>query len=315
MRPVWSGAISFGLVTIPIKVLAATEDHSIQFRQVHLADMSRVRTRKVCEIDGKQLSTDDIGKGYEVSKDTLVAVSDAELEAMPLPTAKAIEIAAFVPASSIDSVRIGDSYYLQGDGQVSAKPYTLLRKALERNSKVAVAKFAWHGRERLGLLRARGDVLVLHAMKWPDEIRDPAELTPKKVELDDAEIDEAVRLIDSMTVDDIAGREWATDRYTTALQDVIAAKAEGKAPPTAEAEEAPTGQVVDLMAALEESVRKAQASRGESGQEADVHKMPKKQAAKKAPAKKAAQRTSAKPSAATKTAGKKAAGAKPRRSA
>ncbi|MGE6736988.1 Ku protein, partial [Streptomyces sp. NPDC059900] len=123
-RPVWSGAISFGLVTIPIKVLPATENHSISFRQYHLEDMSRVRTRKVCEIDGKQLTNAEIGKGYEVSKDTIVAVTDAELDEMPLPTAKAIEIAAFVPYESVDPIRIGEGYYLQADGQVAAKPYT-----------------------------------------------------------------------------------------------------------------------------------------------------------------------------------------------
>lgn len=122
-RPVWSGAISFGLVTIPIKVLPATENHSISFHQYHLEDMGRVRTRKTCEIDGKQLSNAEIGKGFEVSKDTVVAVSDHELEEMPLPTAKAIEIASFVPYESIDLIRIGEAYCLEADGQVAAKPY------------------------------------------------------------------------------------------------------------------------------------------------------------------------------------------------
>ncbi|GGV24317.1 non-homologous end joining protein Ku [Streptomyces longisporoflavus] len=304
-RPVWSGAISFGLVTIPIKVLPATENHSISFRQYHLEDMSRVRTRKVCEIDGKQLTNAEIGKGYEVSKDTIVAVTDAELEEMPLPTAKAIEIAAFVRYESVDPVRIGEGYYLQADGQVAAKPYTLLRKALERNSKAAVAKFAWHGRERLGLLRVQDGVIVLHAMKWDDEVRDPQELAPKAVEVSDEEIDRAVLLIDSMTTDDITGHEWSTDRYTQALEQVIRAKAGGKKPPKPAEEKAPAGQVLDLMAALQESVSKAQASRGESGgsgKDATVHEMPKKRAAKKTTGKKTAgKKTTAKKT----TAGKK----------
>ncbi|MYS37166.1 Ku protein, partial [Streptomyces sp. SID4920] len=175
-RPLWSGAISFGLVTIPTKIISATEDHSVRFRQVHLGDMGRVRYRKVCELDDKELSQGEIGKGYEVSKDKIVQVTDRELEEMPLPTAKAIEIVAFVEADRIDPVRIGESYYLGADGQVAAKPYTLLRQALERSDKVAIAKWAWHGRERLGLLQVREGAIVLHAMHWPDEVRSPESL-------------------------------------------------------------------------------------------------------------------------------------------
>ncbi len=164
-RPLWTGAISFGLVTIPIKVLPATEDRSVHFRQVHLEDMGRVRTRKVCAIDGEIVPQEEIGKGYELTRDETVAVTDEELDRMPLPTAKAIELVAFVDADSIDPIRISDSYYLAIDGQVAAKPYTLLRRALERSDKVAVAKFAWHNRERLGLLRVREGVIVLHSMR------------------------------------------------------------------------------------------------------------------------------------------------------
>ncbi|MFH8795863.1 Ku protein [Streptomyces sp. NPDC017941] len=294
-RPVWSGAISFGLVTIPIKVIAATEDHSIHFHQYHLEDMGRIRTRKVCEIEDREVGQDEIGKGYEVSKDTLVAVSDEELREIPLPTARAIEIAAFVPYESIDPIRIREGYYLEPDGGVAAKPYTLLRKALERNAKAAVAKFAWHGRERLGLLRIRDDAIVLHAMRWPDEIRSPESLAPKDVDIDDSEIDQAVQLIDSMTREEgIEGAEWAADRYTEALEDVIHAKAEGRRPPRAETEEAPSGEVVDLMAALEQSVQRARRTRGETGADADVHELkPKKAAA-------ARKQTSAKKSTAAK---------------
>ncbi|MGW4037766.1 non-homologous end joining protein Ku [Streptomyces sp. NPDC004778] len=122
-RPLWAGAISFGLVTIPVKIVSATEDHDVHFHRVHLADMGRVRTRKVCELDGEVVSQDEIGKGYEIAKDETVPVTDEELEQMPLPTAKAIEIAAFVDADTIDPVRISDSYYLAADGQVAAKPY------------------------------------------------------------------------------------------------------------------------------------------------------------------------------------------------
>ncbi|MFF1923727.1 Ku protein [Streptomyces sp. NPDC058221] len=320
-RPLWAGAISFGLVTIPIKIVSASEDHSIRFRQVHLEDMGRVRTRKICSIDDEVVPQEEIGKGYEVTKDDIVPVTDQELDEMPLPTAKAIEIVAFVDAGSIDPVRIGDSYYLGIDGQVAAKPYTLLRKALERSDKVAVAKFAWHGRERLGLLRTRENAIVLHVMHWPDEIRSPQSLAPKDVELDDDEIEQAVQLTETMAADDISGFR---DHYRDALEELIEAKSEGKeAPEPAGDAEGESGKVMDLMAALNASVKAAKENRGtedggtedggteDGGTEegdATVHPMrpSRKSAAKKATAKKStAKKTTAKKSAAGKSAAKK----------
>ncbi|MFH9830181.1 Ku protein [Streptomyces sp. NPDC017201] len=306
-RPLWTGAISFGLVTIPIKVVSATENHSISFHQYHREDMGRIRTRKVCELDGKVLSQDEIGKGYEVAKDRTVPVTDEELDRMPLPTAKAIEIVAFVEADSIDPVRISDSYYLAVDGQVAAKPYALLRKALERSDKVAVAKFAWHNRERLGLLRVRDDAIVLHSMRWPDEIRSPESLAPRETELDEDEIERAVQLTDSMALDDISGFR---DRYREALEELLTAKSEGKVLPAAagEEEEEP-GKVMDLMAALNASVKAAKETRGE---DATVHEMTpgRPRTRKKAPAKKTASKkttATAKKQPAKKTAAKTAA--------
>ena len=292
-RPLWTGAISFGLVTIPIKVVSATENHSISFHQYHQEDMGRVRTRKVCELDGQVLSQEEIGKGYQIAKDRTVPVTDEELDRMPLPTAKAIEIIAFVDADSIDPVRIGDSYYLAIDGQVAAKPYTLLRKALERSDKVAVAKFAWHNRERLGLLRVREDAIVLHSMRWPDEIRSPDSLAPQDVELEDGEVERAVQLTETMALEDISGFR---DHYREALEELIAAKSEGKeAPAPAQGAEEESGKVMDLMAALNASVKAAKETRGETkgeaeaeaaGAEATVHEMQSRK--KAAPAEKAA---------------------------
>ncbi|MFH9138136.1 Ku protein [Streptomyces sp. NPDC017524] len=271
-RPLWTGAISFGLVTIPVKVVSATQDHSIHFRQVHLEDLGRVRTRKVCELDGEALSQDEIGKGYELSEGQTVPITDEELDRIPLPTAKAIEIVAFVDADSVDPIRISDSYYLAIDGKVAEKPYTLLRRALERSDKVAVAKFAWHNRERLGLLRVREEAIVLHSMRWPDEVRSPESLAPREVELDDDEIERAVQLTDSMALDSIAGFR---DTYRDALEELLTAKSEGKElPEPAEGEEQEEGRVVDLMAALNASVEAAKESRGEDGGgEATVHEM------------------------------------------
>ncbi|MEV5011822.1 Ku protein [Streptomyces sp. NPDC055692] len=284
-RTIWSGAISFGLVTVPIHVQSATEDHSVRFHQYHLEDMGRVRVRKVCEIEGREVQQSEIGKGYEWSRDQVIPISDAELSNLPLPTAKTIEIDAFVPLDSVDPIRIGEGYYLAPDGAVAAKPYKLLVQALGRSSKVAVAKYAWSGRERLGLLRVRDDVLVLHSMRWPDEIRSPEELYPPTVDIDGDEIDGALALMETMARDDLEGDEFR-DAYTEALEQIIEAKREHRAPP-AVPELAEPGQVLDLMAALNASVEKARASRGE----ADVHEMPapkKKTAVKKQPAKKTA---------------------------
>ncbi|MFJ3235815.1 Ku protein [Streptomyces sp. NPDC086787] len=278
-RSVWSGAISFGLVTVPVHVVSATEDHSVRFHQYHREDMGRVRVRKFCEVEDREVRADEIGKGYELTKTQVIPISEEELRNLPLPTAKAIEILGFVPWESIDALRIGDGYYLQPDGQVAAKPYELLRRALERSGRVAVGKFAWSGRERLGLLRVRGPVMALHAMRWPDEIRSPAELSLPTGEVSQQEIDEALLLIEGLARDQLEGEEFA-DRYTQALEAMIEAKREHRTPPAVPEPSAEPGQVLDLMAALNESVAQARASRGEDA-DAEVHEMPKKKPAAK----------------------------------
>ncbi|MFC9891523.1 non-homologous end joining protein Ku [Streptomyces pilosus] len=287
-RTIWSGAISFGLVTVPINVISATEDHSVRFHQYHLEDMGRVRVRKYCEVEDREVASSEIGKGYQLTKEQVIPISEDELSNLPLPTAKAIEIEAFVPLASIDPIRIGEGYYLQPSGQVAAKPYKLLLQALARSSKVAVAKYAWSGRERLGLLRVRDNVIVLHAMRWPDEIRDPSELLPPPVELTDEEIDGALALMDTMTRDDLNDPEFR-DTYTEAIQQIIEAKREDRELPAAPEPAKDTGGLVDLMAALNASVAKARESRGE---DASVHEMKpkKKTAAKKQTGKKTAAR-------------------------
>jgi DNA end-binding protein Ku len=285
-RTIWSGAISFGLVTVPIHVQSATENHSIQFHQYHLEDMGRVRTRKICELEDREIQQAEIGKGYEYAKDQVVAISDEELRDLPLPTAKAIEIQAFVPLESIDPIRIAEGYYLAPDGAVAAKPYKLLVQALGRSSKVAIAKYAWSGRERLGLLRIRDDTIVLHAMHWPDEIRDPAAVDPPNEQVTEEEIEGALALMETMSRDDLDGPDFE-DTYTDALAKIIEAKRDDRELPEVPEPEQPA-QVLDLMAALNESVEKAKASRGE---DADVHEMPKrKTAAKKATKKQPAKR-------------------------
>ncbi|MFF8604106.1 Ku protein [Streptomyces sp. NPDC015232] len=292
-RHIWSGAITFGLVTVPIALERATESHDVAFRQVHLADGGRIRYQKRCEIDGQVLTEDQIGKAYEIDQDTLIPVSDQDLAGMPLPTARAVEVVAFIDAGDVDPTSLGaGSYYAAPKGDVAAKPYKLLRQALDRTSRVAVVKYALRGRERLGLLRPLGDALLVQGLHWGDEIRSPASLAPPAVEVTEAEIEHALALIDSMSVDrlDELG-DTLTDHYTEALTEVISAKAEHRQPAPVAGGGAEAAPVVDLMAALEASVTKARESRGETGtlSAGTVHEMPKPKktaAAKKAPAKK-----------------------------
>ncbi|MFF1747723.1 Ku protein [Streptomyces mirabilis] len=179
----------------------------------------------------------------------------------------------------------GSSRNLQPQGAVASKPYLVLRHALERASKITIARYAWHGREQLGLLRVRGDVIALHGLLWPDEIRDPAALVPPPVQLDEDEIDEAMAPIEAMIRDNLTGPEF-TDRYTEALHAVIEAKQEDHPPPEAPEPTALPGQLVDLMATLQESVGNARAAHGKT----DAPKVPAKPA-KKAPSRRASSRT------------------------
>ncbi|MFK8911326.1 Ku protein [Streptomyces sp. YS-3] len=296
MRSIWNGAISFGLVSIPIKLYNATESHSISFRQIHTEDGGRVRYRKVCELDGEELDASEIGKAYEDADGSLVPISDDDLAALPLPTARTIEIVAFVPSDSIDPLQIDAAYYLSASGVPAAKPYTLLREALKRSRKVAIAKFALRGRERLGMLRVVDDVIAMHGLLWPDEIRTPEGVAPDSdVKVRDAELDLADALMDTLGEVDV---DTLHDDYREAVEALIASKAGGALPPS-EAPESPRGgKVIDLMAALESSVRAAKEARGEeagepAGARAEVTELkPRKTAARKtAPAKKTAKST------------------------
>lgn len=292
-RTMWNGAISFGLVTVPISLEPATESHDVHFRQIHTEDGGRIRYQKRCELDGEVLTEDQIGKAYEVTKDQLVPITEEDLDGMPLPTARAVEVVAFIEAGSVDPISYGaGDYYARPKGDVANKPYTLLRQALDRTERVAVVKYALRGRERLGLLRPLGDALVIQGLHWGDEIRSSAELIPPEAEVSEQEIEGALALMDTMAVEHLADLgDTLKDHYTEALYEVIEAKAEHREPAPVAGEEAPSAPVVDLMAALEASVAKAKESRGEDAGPATVHEMSKpkkKAAAEKAPAKKTA---------------------------
>ncbi|MEU5955504.1 Ku protein [Streptomyces sp. NPDC047525] len=268
MRSIWNGAISFGLVSIPIKLMNATENHSVSFRQIHTEDGGRVRYRKVCELEEREVTSAEIGKGYEDADGSTIPITDEDLAALPIPTAKTIEIVAFVPADGIDPMQMDTAYYLSANGVPAAKPYTLLREALKRSQKVAIARFALRGRERLGMLRVVDDVIAMHGLLWPDEIRTSEGVAPdSQVKVREAELDLADALMDTLGEVDITSLH---DDYRKAVEELIAAKAEGKGPaePAAEADSG-GGKVIDLMAALESSVRAAKSGRG-GGKVAEV---------------------------------------------
>ncbi|WP_435974031.1 Ku protein [Streptomyces sp. Qhu_M48] len=314
MRSIWNGAISFGLVSIPIKLVNATESHSVSFRQIHTEDGGRVRYKKVCELDGEEVPQAEIGKAYEDADGSMIPITEEDLSALPLPTARTIEIVAFVPAGEIDPLQMDAAYYLSANGVPAAKPYTLLREALKRSDKVAVAKYALRGRERLGMLRVVDDVIAMHGLLWPDEIRAPEGVAPETpVTVRDAELDLADALMATLGEVDITTLH---DDYRTAVEELIAAKAEGGegVPAPAQGEESGGGQVIDLMAALENSVRAAKEARGEDAvvTELKPRATPKatdtKKSTSRAPAKKTAapahKSTSTKKTAAKKTATK-----------
>ncbi|MFJ1544314.1 Ku protein [Streptomyces sp. NPDC088246] len=272
MRSIWNGAISFGLVSIPIKLVNATENHSVSFRQIHLADGGRIRYRKVCEIDEQEVTAADIGKAYEDADGSVIPITDEDLSSLPLPTAKTIEIVAFVPAASIDPLQMDAAYYLSANGVPAAKPYTLLREALKRSQKVAVAKYALRGRERLGMLRVVDDVIAMHGLLWPDEIRSTEGVAPETgVTVRDAELDLADALMATLGEVDM---DSLHDDYREAVEELIAAKADGRTLEPAEADASGGGMVIDLIAALENSVRAAKEARGEepeaAGEPADA---------------------------------------------
>ncbi|MET7294502.1 Ku protein [Streptomyces griseoloalbus] len=281
VRSIWNGAISFGLVSIPIKLVNATESHSISFRQIHTEDGGRIRYRKVCELEDREVTGQEIGKGYEDADGTIIPITDEDLSRLPIPTARTIEIVAFVPGDRIDPLQMDAAYYLAAGGAPAAKPYTLLREALKRSNKVAIAKFALRGRERLGMLRVVGDAIAMHGLLWPDEVRAPEGVAPDTgVTVRDKELDLADALMDTLGEVDL---EDLHDEYREAVEEVIAAKAAGEAPPEAPAPER-VGKVLDLMAALENSVRAARESRGEQpGDEAEVKRLPQRRTSRSAP--------------------------------
>jgi DNA end-binding protein Ku len=296
MRAIWKGAISFGLVSIPVKLYTAIEERDIAFHQVHREDGGRIRYRRVCSIDGEEVAYADIAKGYELPGGEMVVLTDEDLSDLPLSTSRTVDVLSFVPLEQVDPIYFARSYYLEPD-KTAAKPYVLLRDSLERSGMVALVKVAIRTKESLATLRVREGVLVLETMVWPDEVRAPEfGFLDDGVSVRPQELSMAESLIESMAGD--FDPTQYHDEYREALQQVVEAKIEGREivePPTEAATE--PSPAVDLMAALRASVAAAKRSRGEDADEAAEApagrsrakaSSPRKAPAAKAPAKKAA---------------------------
>ena len=300
MRAMWKGAVSFGLVNVPVRMYTATSSHDVSFHQVHRADGGRIRYKRTCDACGEEVGYDEIAKGYEAPDGQLVILTDEDLADLPVTASREIEVERFVPAEQIDPMLLEKCYYLEPD-KMGLKPYALLREALRAADKMALVHVAIRQRSTMAVLRVRDDVIVLQTMLWPDEIRRPdfdtlgdaSELRPQELAM-------ASSLVDSMTGDYTAD-EFADD-YRDAVQSLIAGRLEGgeaRPAPAAAAASTGNGQVVDLLAALQRSVEAAQGRGG-----ADTEPAEKPAAVKKAATKTAAEKT------ATKTAAKKAPAAK-----
>lgn len=257
MKTIWKGAISFGLVTIPVRVYTATEEKGLRFNQLHAKDQGRVKYKRVCSIDGEEVPWEEITRGYEYEKDHYVVLSDEEVE-RGVPSARTIDILKFVPADEIDPIYWKSPYYIVPEGP-GAKAYALLRKALGDNGYVALAKVAFREKEHLATLRLRDDVFVLETMYWPDEIRPAAfEELEADPEVRPQELKMARSLIENMT--DHFDPDEFHDTYRAKLEELVARKIQGEE--IAVVEEAGTATVVDLMEALKASVEQTEKAAG-----------------------------------------------------
>ena len=262
-RSIWKGAVSFGLVTIPVKLFSATEEKDISFRQVHPEDGGRIKYKRICEKCGKEVPFTEIAKGYEMPDGRMVILDKEDFDAMPLATTKAVEVVQFVGEDDVDPTYFAKTYFLQADGP-GVKPYVLLRDALIKSEQCAVVKVALRSREALALIRPKDGVLLMHTMLWPDELRDGSfAAPPENVTVSDAEVTMAQSFIEALAGD--FHPEDFTDSYREALETLVESKAGGVA--LVEEPEVPKeAEVVDLVAALRASVEAAKKRREQAEQ-------------------------------------------------
>ena len=265
MRSIWKGSVAFGLVNVPVKVYAATEEKDVRFHQVHAEDGGRIRYKRTCELDGKVVEYADIAKAYESDDGRTVILTDEDFAQLPSSTSREIEVSSFVPADQIDPLFYDKSYYLE-PASTSTKAYMLLLRTLEQTDRIAIVNFALRQKTRLAALRVKDDVLVVQTLLWPDEVR-AAEFPSldESVTIKPAELKMASMLVDSFA-DDFRPEAY-TDDYREELQQLIDAKLEGEeAFPTPEVEEeGEDAEVVDLLAALQRSVERLKGTDSKSG--------------------------------------------------
>ena len=313
-RAMWKGAVSFGLVNVPVKLYSATEDHDISFRQVHREDGGQIKYRRVCSVDGEEVSYDDIAKGYQTEDGQMVVITDEDLKTLPNQASKEIAVEKFVPGDQIDPMLLDKPYYLEPE-KGAAKAYALLRDALEAADRMALVTVSIRSRMNMAVLRVREGIIVLQTMLWPDEIRSAEFANLGDVgSATERELAMATMLVESLAGD--FDPDEFEDHYAQAVEAMVQAKLEGgevTAPPAAKDG---SGEVVDLLEALQRSVDKAKAARGEPvsnpAQEADsTADMAQEDLEPEKPAKKTtARKTATKKTAATTTTAKKTAAKK-----
>jgi DNA end-binding protein Ku len=305
MRSIWKGAITFGLVNVPVKLYSATEDHDVGLHQVHDADGGRIRYQRKCEVCDKVVDYAHIDKAYAEGSTTVVLTED-DLKSLPEERSKEIEVVEFVPSEQIDPIMFDRSYFLEPD-KVGTKAYALLRRTLEETDRTAIVQFSLRQKTRLGALRARGKVLMLQSLLWDDEVReadfDALDDTPK---VSPQELKMSASLVDNMATD--FAPEKFSDEYQDQLKKLIAAKLEqGDKLDTAatfgeEGQQPDDAEVIDLMEALRQSVERNRSARKSTEKKSDSSSSKASKDTKKAPAKK----TAAKKAPAKKKAAKKA---------
>lgn len=285
MRSIWKGAVTFGLVNVPVKVYSAIEDHDISLHQVHDEDGGRIRYQRICELDGKPVAYADIDRAYVDDDGQTVVLTKKDLEALPAEKSREIDVVEFVPTEQIDLLTLDRPYYLEPDSK-SPKAYVLLRKTLEQTDRTAIVRFTLRQKTRLAALRVRGDVLVLQTLLWADEVREAAfPALDEDVKISKKELDLASSLVDSYSSD--FEPESFVDEYQKELRTLIDAKIEAGetfdvSETFAEESEGAGGEVIDLMEALRASVEKSKAARKTDAQEkSDAKPAAKKTAGKK----------------------------------
>lgn len=270
-RAIWSGAISFGLVNVPIKLFTATSQKDVRFHQLHDVDGARIQQKRVCSKDGEEVTLDHIVKGYEISRDRYVLITPEELDTLDPKSSRTIDIQDFVDLDEIDPVYFDSTYYMVPE-KGAAKAYALLLEAMRKSNKVAIARVVLRQKQHLVALRPLKNALSMETMLYADEVVsvDSLDGLPEDIEVSDRELAMAQQLIDSLSAE--FQPEQYRDDYRERVMALIERKAEGQEI-VAEEEPEETTPVVDLMAALEASLKAAKTRREEeAGQEADEKK-------------------------------------------